>query len=844
VSTARQAETDLSLPDQVAQGEAYAKRNGFAVVATYVEPGASATDDKRPVFQQMISEATTKPRPYDAIIVHSFSRFFRDHLQMGLYIRQLERSGVKLIAITQDVGDSQYAELVRTLLALLDEHQSKENGKHTKRAMKENARRGNCNARPPYGYRLAGTGEPGNAGREKKRLVIEDAEAVVVRRIYDLYLNGVDGRSLGMSNIAQHLNARGMKRRGQEWRLQTVCQALTNPVYMGQGVWNRRSGKERKLNPDDELVRYSVPAIVDQPTFAAVEARRRARRPSATPARRLASPHLLSGLLTCGCCGSGMIVSTGTSKGGKVHHYYTCQRKLSRGSKACPSRRLAVSKLDHLILTALGEQILVPERIEAILGELDKALRAGSGQDRNLLAELRRRLADLQERYQRLLDAVEGGFLPLDDATRRRSQELQDQRRDVLAEIGRAEARLGPGLNLRSPKHIRAFVQAARNRLQDSDSGFARAYLRAVVSRIQVNLDTVELSGRRTALAAVVAGDLAGVQNSVPARDANAFKKSDAAKGTGCAAAGRQVIRRSARLRAVLTLCSLRDSSTLGDMRMAVRSIVLSLVAATALLGATVVPGSCAEQAAPKAEPYKPVSGQAGKDVVWVPTPQALVDRMLDMAELTKQDYLIDLGSGDGRTVITAAKRGTRALGIEYNPDMVELARRAAQAEGVAELATFTQGDIFQSDFSKASVITLFLLPQLNLKLRPILLDMKPGTRVVSNSFDMGDWTADDRIDAGGDCQSWCTAYKWVIPAKVGGDWRLGKDTLTLTQTYQMLGGTLTRAGQPLPISEAKVTGTGITFMAGGSRYTGTIEGNAMRGTIAGGGTWSATRAP
>ncbi|MGK6314358.1 class I SAM-dependent methyltransferase [Neorhizobium sp. DT-125] len=241
-------------------------------------------------------------------------------------------------------------------------------------------------------------------------------------------------------------------------------------------------------------------------------------------------------------------------------------------------------------------------------------------------------------------------------------------------------------------------------------------------------------------------------------------------------------------------------------------------------------------------ESYTPRVGQEGKDVVWVPTPQALVDRMLEMANITKEDHVIDLGSGDGRTVISVAKLGARAHGIEYNPDMVALSKRNAEAEGVADRATFVEGDIFESDFSDASVITLFLLPELNLRLRPILLDMKPGTRVVSNSFDMGDWEPDDRVEAGGDCESYCRAFKWVIPAKVAGEWRFGEGQLTLTQTYQMLSGTLTQNGRTHRINDARMDGTDITFTAGGTRYTGKVTEGTMSGTSADGGNWTAAR--
>jgi hypothetical protein len=250
-------------------------------------------------------------------------------------------------------------------------------------------------------------------------------------------------------------------------------------------------------------------------------------------------------------------------------------------------------------------------------------------------------------------------------------------------------------------------------------------------------------------------------------------------------------------------------------------------------------------QAQPQQQPsttstYQPESGQAGKDVVWVPTNQALVDAMLDIAKVTPQDYLIDLGSGDGRTVITAAKRGLRAHGIEYNPDMVELSKKLAAEAGVSDRATFEKADLFESDFSKAQVITMFLLSTINEKLRPTILELKPGTRIVSNTFKMGDWQADQTATVGGDCRSWCTALLWIVPAKVEGTWQLGEGELKLTQQYQMLSGTLGNA----PISDARLSGSEIFFTANGARYTGTVDGKTMKGTVAGGpgGNWTATR--
>ena len=237
-------------------------------------------------------------------------------------------------------------------------------------------------------------------------------------------------------------------------------------------------------------------------------------------------------------------------------------------------------------------------------------------------------------------------------------------------------------------------------------------------------------------------------------------------------------------------------------------------------------------QAQPAKQEFQPEVGQAGKDVVWVPTPQALVDKMLDMAKVTPKDYVIDLGSGDGRTVITAAKRGSKALGIEYNPDMVDLSKRSAAKEGVSDKATFIKADLFESDFSQAQVITMFLLPSINVKLRPKILNLKPGTRIVSNSFDMEEWKPDQTENVDG-CSNWCTAHLWIVPAKVSGSWKLPQGELTIKQTFQMISGTLKNGNASSQIS-GKLNGDQIFFSAGATQYTGRVSCNTME--ISGGG--------
>ena len=261
------------------------------------------------------------------------------------------------------------------------------------------------------------------------------------------------------------------------------------------------------------------------------------------------------------------------------------------------------------------------------------------------------------------------------------------------------------------------------------------------------------------------------------------------------------------------------------NSRVALRVIAFSI--SLSLLGAT----AFAQGAQAQAKQFEPTVGQAGKDVVWVPTPHTLVEKMLDMAKLTPNDFHMDLGSGDGRTVITAAKRGARSEGIEYNPDMVALSERNAKAAGVSGKATFRRADLFETEFSEAEVSTIFLLASSTAGLVLGILDMKPGTRIVSNTFTMEDWTPDQSETVGGDCTSWCTAHLWIVPAKVEGTWTIqGRGDLSLNQSFQMVAGSLGTT----QISQGRLRGDEISFTAGGATYTGTVDGNTIRGTVNG----------
>ena len=266
------------------------------------------------------------------------------------------------------------------------------------------------------------------------------------------------------------------------------------------------------------------------------------------------------------------------------------------------------------------------------------------------------------------------------------------------------------------------------------------------------------------------------------------------------------------------------------------RTALLSLAAIlfASLTGLTGLTGPATAQTAPaastEAKPYEPQSGQQGKDVIWLPTPQVVVDKMLELARVTPQDVVIDLGSGDGRTVITAARVGARALGIEYNPDMVEYSKRQAAAAGMSERASFVKADLFETSFAEATVLTMFLLPEINFKLRPKILDLKPGTRIVSNTFTMREWTPDAEADLHGQpgCDaSFCRVLHWVVPQKVEGSYQVAQGEVTLKQEFQMLTGTLKQGTTTLNLT-GRVYGEEIILSAGNKQYRGRLTGGKL----------------
>ncbi len=498
VSTARQAEHDVSIPDQRKQGEAYCRQRGYELVETYVEPGASATNDRRPEFQKMIEAGTGKPAPFDVIVVHSFSRFFRDHFEMEFYIRKLAKNGVKLVSITQEMGDDPMHVMMRQIMALFDEYQSKEIAKHVLRALKENARQGFWNgALPPIGYRVVAAEQRGS--KTKKKLEVDPLHADTVRLIYRLFLHG-DGicGPLGVKKVVSYLNSRRIfTRDGGRWGVGQVHRILTRPTYIGRHEFNKRS-KTKELKPVGEVISVAVPPIIDQETFDAVQAHLKSRHPSITPARVTSGPTLLTGICFCAACGGAMTLRTGK---GSRYRYYTCSTKARQGETGCKGRSIPMAKLDDLVAHHLEERLLVPERLEEVLATVLDRRQERSERRRHHIGELNKRATEADARLKRLYDAIENGVADLDDPDlRERIASLKATRDQAQVDAERAQATLqGSGQTITAAMLAR-FARTARERMRIDGGGYRRDHLRALAQRVEVADTEVRIMGSKSNL--------------------------------------------------------------------------------------------------------------------------------------------------------------------------------------------------------------------------------------------------------------------------------------------------------------------------------------------------------
>jgi|FEC22Drversion2_1045045.scaffolds.fasta_scaffold00491_39 site-specific DNA recombinase len=513
VSTGRQAEHDLSIPDQRRQLQAYCQAKGIAIAAEFVEPGASATDDRRPEFQRMMDAAAQKPAPFDFIIVHSFSRFFRDQFQLEFYVRRLAKNGIRLTSITQDLGDDPMSVMMRQIMALFDEYQSKENAKHTLRAMRENARQGYWNgSRPPFGYRIVAAEQRG--ARTKKKIEPDPDQVETVRLMFRLARIGSDDGPLGSRQIADYLNMRGIRTQtGGRWGVGAVHQILTRETYIGRHRFNVSGKRKGEHKSEDEIVDVAVEAIIDEQEFAEVQAVMRSRSPQLRAPRFVTAGTLLGGVCFCADCGGAMTLRT--SGKGDQYRYYTCCTTARQGKSACRGRTIPMDELDTMVVAHLEERLLASERLEELLAGLLKRREEHAQRLKGRVAELRKQAADAEAKLTRLYEAIENGLAEMDDSNLKgRIVELKRIRDAARADADRAENRGEGDDNRVTPELLRRFGVEARKKIRDRDGGFRRHHLQALVQRVEVGADEIRIKGSKPRLlqTLVASGGNCGVE--------------------------------------------------------------------------------------------------------------------------------------------------------------------------------------------------------------------------------------------------------------------------------------------------------------------------------------------
>ena len=483
VSTARQAEGELSIPDQIKQGKEFCAARALQLIETFVEPGASATDDRRPEFQRMIDAATSATRPYDIILVHSMSRFFREQFLSEMYIRKLRKADVSLISMTQEFQDDTTGTLIRQILGSFDEYQSRENAKHTLRAMQENARQGFWNgSRTPFGYEALARERRGQ--KVKKVLTVHDQEAAIVRRIFDLAL-GRAGPPIGIKEIVNQLNAFGCGFRGKPFHISAAHRILTATTYMGVHHFNRREARSGRPKGTEQWIPLTVPPIITPDEFDRVQEFLKSRSPKRAVPRVIGNPTLLTGIAKCGTCGSGMTIRTG--KSGR-YRYYTCAGCAQKGKTKCPGRSIAMEALDGMILEHLADRLFTPERLQVILRAFIERSAEADAERREQLQHARRALTEAQGKISRLLELVEQGILEASDPDLKQRLDAAKAARSAADDRVRLlnSSRTTPKAAI-TAGGLAKLADCLRQALQGGDPAFRKAYLRLFVNQSSVN---------------------------------------------------------------------------------------------------------------------------------------------------------------------------------------------------------------------------------------------------------------------------------------------------------------------------------------------------------------------
>ena len=506
VSTGRQLTTEASIPSQRKITANFCDQNDYLIVDEFVE-AKTATDDRRPVLQDMIDRACAPDHPYDAIVFYAFNRFFRNVAEMELTIRKLRKHGVEVVSVTQPTGDDPSQILVRQIIGAFDEHTSREISKNTKRAMLESARQGFWNgATPPLGYK---TVEAERRGQKiKKKLDVEPVEAETVRLMFKLYLDG-DGKTgpLGVKETTKWLNSHGYRtRRGATFGVGPVHKILTNACYAtGQWPYGVRSSRDGRKYDPSTVIHIPVPTLIEQCDFDRVQAKLTRSNPKTTSPRVVNGPSLLTGIAVCASCGCGMTRTGTTNRQGRTYSYYSCAGAHQKGKTVCKGRHIPASTLDEIVLTNLKQRVLAPDRIADLLKSLMERQASKSASADQRLLDLQRELSDAEDRLKRLYRSIEDGIVELDDILRERTTALKSQRERARTALDHARAQCGTAAAIDAGK-IDAFARLMNEKLDTADINTRKGYIHSIIDAVEVDDKTIRLLGSKDILQAAIAG--------------------------------------------------------------------------------------------------------------------------------------------------------------------------------------------------------------------------------------------------------------------------------------------------------------------------------------------------
>ena len=506
VSTGRQYANEASIPSQRKITAGFCDQNGYVMVDEFVE-AKTATDDRRPVLQDMIERACAPDHPYDAIVFYAFNRFFRNVAEMELTIRKLRKHGVEVVSVTQPTGDDPSQILVRQIIGAFDEHTSREISKNTTRAMRELAKQGFWNgATPPLGYRIVEAERRGQ--KIKKKLDIDAVEAETVRLMFKLYLEG-DGKTgpLGVKETTKWLNGHGYRtRRGATFGVGPVHKILTNACYStGQWPYGVRSSRDGRKHDPSSVIHIPVPVLIEQSDFDRVQAKLARSNPKTTPPRVVNGPSLLTGIAVCGSCGSGMTRTGTTNRQGRSYSYYSCAGCQQKGKSVCKGRHIPAATLDEIVLTNIKQRVLAPDRIADLLKSLIERQAAKSESADGRLLALQKELTDCEDRMKRLYRSIEDGIVELDDILRERTAALKAQRDRAKAALDHARAQCGMAAAVNAEK-IDAFARLMNAKLDAGDTNTRKGYINSIIDAVEVDDETIRIIGSKDILQAAIAG--------------------------------------------------------------------------------------------------------------------------------------------------------------------------------------------------------------------------------------------------------------------------------------------------------------------------------------------------